>query len=71
VISKYIRQIYKKKYLYSDDIRMYRGTKIAIKPVEGLRVYIDGDITDIPTDELKIQIFSRRIRVLQRDSGRS
>ena len=68
VISKFIRQIHKKKYLYSDDIRMYRGTRIAIRPVEGMQLYIDGDITDIPSDELKIQIFPKRIRVLHRDS---
>ncbi|MBN2226848.1 MAG: hypothetical protein JW763_05745 [candidate division Zixibacteria bacterium] len=64
VFSSYIRQIYKQKYLYSDDIRMYRGTKITLAPTAGQRLYIDGDIIDAPSNELNIEIFTKRIRVL-------
>ncbi len=67
VLSKYIRQIHKRKYVYSDDIRMYRGSRVAIEPVDGLKVYIDGDITEASGGQLKIQIFPRRIRVLYRN----
>jgi len=64
LFSSYIRQIYKRKYLYSDDIRMYRGTKITIAPTAGQQLYLDGEIIDAPSNELSIEVFPKRVRVL-------
>ncbi|UCD17949.1 MAG: hypothetical protein JSV44_03320 [Candidatus Zixiibacteriota bacterium] len=63
IFSGYIRQIFKGKYTYADDIRMYRGTKIAINPVTAGKIYLDGELLDPPDEEVKIEIFPKRIRV--------
>lgn len=67
IISGYIRQIYKRKYLYADEIRMFRGARIAVSPVKGRKIYIDGEITTCPRDVLDIEIFEKKIRVFQKN----
>jgi len=69
VLSAYIRQIYKKKYTYSDQIRMYRGEKISVSPVKGLKFYIDGDLIDFPHDELSVEVYPQKIRIFQAPSS--
>jgi diacylglycerol kinase family enzyme len=66
ILSSYVRQIYKRKYLYSDEIRMFRGSKISIAPVKGKKLYIDGEITTCRTDSLEIEIFEKKIRIYQK-----
>lgn len=63
IMSSYIRQVYKKKYIYSDEIRMYRGQRISIVDVKGRKMYIDGEITESRTPEIDIEILPGRIRV--------
>jgi diacylglycerol kinase family enzyme len=67
IMSSYIRLIYKRKYIYSDEIRMFRGRSISIAPVDGNSLYIDGEIINIPVPELKVEIMEKKIRVY-RDS---
>lgn len=66
IMSSYIRQIFKQKYIYSDEIRMFRGEKVSISPVEGRKLYIDGEITECREPELRIEIFPKRVRVSQK-----
>lgn len=54
--SRYIRLIYKGKYLYGDDVRLYRGQVIICHPVKGRTLYIDGELTEIPSDVLEIKM---------------
>jgi diacylglycerol kinase (ATP) len=63
IMSGYIRLIHKRKYIYSNDIRMFRGRRISITPVDGRQIYIDGDIIKSPTTELKIEIMDKKIRI--------
>ena len=63
IMSNYIRLIHKRKYIYSNDIRMFRGRRISITPVDGSHIYIDGEIIKSPTSELKIEIMDRKIRI--------
>ncbi len=63
IMSSYIRQIYKKKYIYSDEIRMYRGQRISISNVKGKKMYIDGEISECRTSEIDIEILPGRIRI--------
>jgi diacylglycerol kinase family enzyme len=69
IISSYIRQIFKKKYIYGDQIRMFRGEKISIAPVEGRKIYIDGEIMEFPGSELNVEILSKKIRVFHKVPG--
>jgi diacylglycerol kinase (ATP) len=63
IMSSFIRLIQKQKYIYSNDIRMYRGKSISITPVDGNPMYIDGEIIKSPAAELIIEIMDKKIRV--------
>jgi len=63
ILSSFIRMIYKKKYIYSDEIRIYRGHKILMSPMAGRSVYLDGDIFENKTDSLNIEVFEKKIRI--------
>ncbi len=62
-LSRFIRKIFKKKYTYSDEIRMYRGQKISITPTDKRKLYVDGDIIKLTDDTLKVETFPNKIRV--------
>ncbi len=66
ILSSFIRMIYKKKYIYSDEIRLFRGSKITISPIPRSKLYIDGEIVDHALDMLEIEFFEKKIRVLYR-----
>jgi len=53
--SAYTRLIYKRKYIYGDDIRIYRGQDISIQPTQGRRLYLDGEIIELPSNTIEIK----------------
>lgn len=69
IFSGYARALAKGKYLYADPIRMYRGTKIVVGPVDGRQLYVDGDMHEIGAPELGIEIFPKRVRVFDGNEG--
>lgn len=71
IMSGYIRQIYKKKYLYSDEIRIFRGERITLSNIAGCKLYVDGEIIDSPKNELAIETCPGRIRIFQKSSGKN
>lgn len=62
--GSFTRLIHKRKYLYGDDVHLYRGTTITLQPVEGRTLYLDGELVELPTNLLEIQIDADRVRVL-------
>lgn len=62
-LSRFIRKIFKKKYIYGDEIRMYRGQKIIITPAAKRKLYIDGEVIKLVNDTLKVETFPNKIRV--------
>ncbi len=67
-LSRFIRKIFKRKYIYTDEIRMYRGQKIIITPVTKRKLYLDGDIIKLTDATLKIETFPNKIRVYQKNA---
>jgi len=65
IISGYIRKIFKKKYIYTDEIMMYRGKKIIVEPVAGKNMYLDGEIWELKEPTLEIEIFQGKIRLFK------
>jgi diacylglycerol kinase family enzyme len=65
IIPGYIRKIFKNKYVYADEIVMYRGKKIIVEPVAGKRMYLDGEIWDLKDPALEIEIFQEKIRLFK------
>lgn len=63
IMSGYIRKIFKRKYIYSDEIRMFRGRKISISPARGRKMYIDGEVIKISSEALNIGVYENKIRI--------
>ncbi|MCX6826261.1 MAG: diacylglycerol kinase family protein [candidate division Zixibacteria bacterium] len=66
ILSSFIRHLYKRKYIYSDEIRMFRGERISISPVLGKKLYIDGEIIEHQSPTLDIEIFEKKIIIFQK-----
>ena len=62
--STYTRLIYKRKYLYGNQVRLYRGKEITIQPLRGRTLYLDGELLKLPTDILEIKIENKRLSVI-------
>jgi diacylglycerol kinase family enzyme len=71
IMSSYIRRLNNHKYVYADDIRMFRGQKIALKPLLGRKLLIDGDLIECRYPELNIEVFPQRIRIMHHQGEKS
>ncbi len=69
IISGFIRKIFRKKYIYTDEIMMYRGKRIIIEPVAGKKMYLDGEIWEMKDPALEIEIFQSKIRLFKSNGG--
>jgi diacylglycerol kinase (ATP) len=63
--SAYTRLIFKKKYLYGNDVRLYRGREITIQPLRGRTLYLDGELLKLPTDILEIHVENKKLSVIR------
>ncbi len=70
IMSNYIRQIFKGKYMYSDDIRMFRGERIALSPIKQCDILVDGELHEVNMPKMDVEIFPNRIRVMHADGNR-
>ncbi|MBD3401446.1 hypothetical protein GF420_01015 [candidate division GN15 bacterium] len=59
----FTRQIARGKYVYGEDIQLYRGRVIHLSPVAGRKLYIDGDLVESPDNELPIDITEKAVQV--------
>ena len=62
-ITQFIRQMYKKKYIYGSDVKLFRGQKITIQPTKGDVLYLDGELVDLPNEMLEIEIKNNKLKV--------
>ncbi len=62
--SGFTRLIKKRKYLYGDAFRLFRGREISIEPVAGRMLYLDGELIKLPTDLLEVRIENEKLQVL-------
>lgn len=61
--STFTRLIAKEKYLYGEDIQLYRGRVIEVQPGSARRMYIDGEIVEAPSEVLPIEIHEKKLKV--------
>ncbi|HUV30611.1 MAG TPA: diacylglycerol kinase family protein [Acidobacteriota bacterium] len=59
----FARLIHNGKYLYGDDVRMYRATTITCQPSRGRKLYLDGELIDLPTNVLEVQVKPQQVKV--------
>ncbi len=60
--SALTKALYKGKYLFGNEIRMYRGQTITIQPVKGRTLYLDGELIPLPTNVLSIKIGEKQVK---------
>ncbi len=63
--SAYTRLIFKKKYLYGNEVRLYRGREITIQPLRGRTLYLDGELVKLPTEILEIRVDNKKLSVIK------
>jgi diacylglycerol kinase family enzyme len=59
----YTRQLFKKKYLYGNEIRLYRGSVIAVQPASGRTLYLDGELIQVPNNVLEVRVGPAQVKV--------
>lgn len=62
-ISRFIKGISSGEYLYGEEVRQYRGKYISCQPVTGQKLYIDGELIDLPLEVLDIEISDKQLKV--------
>ncbi len=63
-INQFIRQLYKKKYIFADEYKLFRGNNISIQPVKDETLYLDGELIELPNEVLDIEILSEKLKVI-------
>jgi diacylglycerol kinase family enzyme len=56
------KALYKGKYLFGNEVRMYRGQTITIQPVKGRTLYLDGELVPLPTNILSIKVGEKQVK---------
>lgn len=62
-LSSFVRLIYKKKYVYGSDVRLFRGKTITFQPVRGRTIYLDGELIKLPLNVIEVQIGQKQLKV--------
>lgn len=62
--SSFTRLIFKRKYLYGSQVKLFRGREITCHPVKGRQLYLDGEIIKLPINSLEIKIGDQQLKVL-------
>jgi diacylglycerol kinase (ATP) len=62
-LSSFVRLIYKKRYSYGTGVRLFRGSTVTFQPVKRQTVYLDGELTTLPTDVAEVQVSEKQLKV--------
>ncbi len=63
-INQFIRQLYKDKYIFANEFKLFRGKKISIQPVKNEILYLDGELIELPNEVLNIEIIDKQLKVI-------
>ncbi|MFH1372710.1 MAG: diacylglycerol kinase family protein [bacterium] len=62
-IPTFVKLIHKRKYVYSSNIKLYRGQTIMIQSVRDQTIYLDGELVTPPTPILELEMGTRQLQV--------
>jgi hypothetical protein len=62
--SSFVRQIFKRNYLYGKGINLYRGRSILCQPTQGRTLYLDGELVTLQTNSLEISFHGKQLMLL-------
>ena len=63
LFAQFLRQVYKKKYLYGADVKLFRGKAISLQVPKGTAISLDGEIVHTPVELLDITIEREKLKV--------
>lgn len=58
-----LKQLISGKFVFGNDVRMFRGKTITIQPAAGMTMYLDGELLELPTDVIEIEVGSKHLMV--------
>ncbi len=62
-LGQYIRDVYKEKYVYIGDVRMYRGSDITLSLKKKVTALIDGELVDLPAAEIQLNVGKQKLKL--------
>jgi diacylglycerol kinase family enzyme len=62
--SSFVRQIYKRNYLFGKEVCIYRGKSILCQPTQGRTLYVDGELVKLQTNSLDISLHAKQLMLL-------
>ena len=62
--SRFTRLIVKRQYYFGDGVRLYRGQMISLNWQRSQPMYIDGEIVDVSSGEMAVQILEKQLKVI-------
>ncbi|MBU8932482.1 MAG: hypothetical protein KOO62_00600 [candidate division Zixibacteria bacterium] len=62
-LGNYVRQVYKGKYLYGNEVRLFRGSVIHLHSVRQQQVLIDGEKVHLSTNEVEMQVSNQSLKI--------
>lgn len=62
-LGSQLRLLSKNKYNYESIIRLFRGQSIMLQPTKDRTLYLDGELVDLPSNMLDIQIDKQKLKV--------
>ncbi len=62
-VGSILKMINSGKLVYGDDVRLFRGKRITIQPTAGMTMYLDGELLELPTDVIEVEVGSKHLMV--------
>jgi diacylglycerol kinase family enzyme len=63
LFSHFLKQVYKKKYLYGAEVKLFRGKAINLQIPKGTEMCLDGELVHAPAELLNIKIEQEKLKV--------
>jgi diacylglycerol kinase (ATP) len=62
-IGGVLKQLNGGKFVFGNDVRMYRGRTITIQPTAGMTLYLDGELLEMPANVIEVEVGSKHLMV--------
>ncbi len=63
-LGSYFKDANKGKYIYGGKVRLFRGKSVILQPVKGKKIYLDGEIIDLPVNVIELTIGQKKVEFL-------
>lgn len=60
-VGSILKQLNSGKFVYGEEVRLFRGKNITIQPTTGMTMYLDGELLELPTDIIKVEVGSKHL----------